>query len=103
MTDTGSRYYSNDPVNVYCAPDAQSGVFLSYDDKSAHSFLLPSMTPVSTRRVTEGFNPISGAMAVDGTKFFARSASGSDVDAYAYDPSTAVLGPTPLYSVLQAI
>ena len=58
------------------------------------------MTPGSTRRDHRGFNPISGAMAVDGTRFLRDRRSGSDVDAYAYDPSTAVLGPTPLYSVL---
>jgi len=91
LSDSGETLFVNGPRNVYCAPDARSGLVLGTGDSSIRSFLIPGLTPVDQRTLSS-FGVVSGAVAGDGTTVYARSASGT-VDAFGYDPATASFGP----------
>lgn len=97
LNDTGETLVVAAPFNVYCAPDGASGVAVSYSGGTLHSFRVSGMVPVSTRSMS-GPGPVSGAFAVDGTKFFVRSETGI-LDAFGYDPSTSQFGTTPIFTL----
>jgi DNA-binding beta-propeller fold protein YncE len=90
LTDTGERLHMDRPFNVSCAPDARSGVAF-VDSGYVQSFRVPGLTPVNRRFVEDTF-PISGAIARDGRRVFARS--WGPVESFPYDPIMAQLGPS---------
>ena len=97
LTDTGETLATSDPSNVYCSPDGRSGVVVNRSDASVTSFRIPGLAAVSTRKLS-GAGGGSGAMADDGTKFYARSEKGT-VDAFAFDQATSVLGVAPAFTL----
>jgi hypothetical protein len=99
VSDTGESLAASGPVNVYCSPDGQSGVAVTSQSagSAVRSFRVPGMAPVSQRSLS-GANGVSGVMARDGTRFYARSLQGA-VDAFEFDPATAVLGIAPLFTL----
>jgi hypothetical protein len=97
LSDTGESLIVAGPTNVYCSPDGRSGVVITWSDSKIHSFQIPGLSRVSDRDLS-GFGGVSGAMATDGSKFYARTENGR-VDAFACDPATAALGASPLFSL----
>jgi hypothetical protein len=95
--DTGERLSVVDPMNVYCSPDGQSGVVVAYSDSKVRSFRIPGLVPLSESSLS-GTNGVSGVMAPDGSKFYARARGGA-VDAFGYDSASGTLSATPIFSL----
>ena len=95
LTDTGERLtLPTSSGNVYCAPDAMSGVVLTSNGLT--SFLLPGFTPVATRALSSP-NPVSGALTED--RVFAQVRAPSFVDVFAFNSVTGNLGAAPLLQI----
>jgi hypothetical protein len=98
LTDSGESLSGVPvPTNVYCAADGHSGVVFTSSLNSVVSFRIPGMTYVTYRRL-HGLG-VSGAMAPDGTKFYARTTERA-LDAFAYDQSTATFSESPIFARL---
>ena len=95
LTDTGDSLGVFGPINVYCAPDLQSGILVSRYG-SVVSFTLPEMSGVEER---PNFNGIwnSAVFSSSGDRVFLRG--NYTLDAYEYDSTTATFGTAPLFTI----
>jgi hypothetical protein len=96
LTDTGEVFpISGTPMNVYCAPGAQSGFVLRFNPGETTSFTIPGLPRVDSRNTT-GPDAISGAFNLGGDRVFVRSAFPGKVDVFAFTPATGAWGARPL-------
>jgi hypothetical protein len=95
ITDTGESRGAFSPSNVYCAPDARSGIVVDNSD-SIRSFRIPGLEPVYSADLTN-YGGTTGVFAADGTKVYVRSYAGT-LDAFGYDSDTGYLSEFPLFS-----
>jgi hypothetical protein len=96
LTDTGEvlSEISSSPMNVYCAPGAQSGVLIQ-SPGGISSFSVPGLTLVDNRPLSGG-SPMAGAIAPAGSRVFARSSFPGSIDVFTFNPATGTLGASPL-------
>ena len=95
LSDTGeSLSVPNGAQNVVCSPDGAAGVAVGAA-RSIRSFRIPGLIPVSDRVISQ--NGRSGAMALDGTRFYVRSFN--TIDAFDFDSVSGELGAAPVFSV----
>jgi DNA-binding beta-propeller fold protein YncE len=102
LTDTGEVLSVSDPMNVYCAPGAQSGVVIQFE--TITSFTIPGLSEVDTRMLSRSNTGISGAINPSGNRVFARSNDPGSVDVFEFNSATGALGASPLltFSVAEA-
>jgi Ca2+-binding RTX toxin-like protein len=111
LTDTGEVLsVSDDPMNVYCAPGATSGIIIErevIDDfpeirttARISSFSVPGLTLVHTRPLSDG-DMFTGAISRAGNRVFVR-AFGS-VDVFDFIQAMGALGVSPLLTFSLAI
>jgi hypothetical protein len=94
LTDTGEILYVPDPVNVYCAPGAKSGVVITSElEGGVSSFTIP-LSWVDYRELVESESAMTGAINRAGKRVFARSNPGS-IDVFSFDQTTGALGASP--------
>ena len=98
LTDTLESLSLPNPNNVFCSPDAASGVGITRGTNQIRSFLIPGLAPADTRTLTGGFG-ISGDISPANDRVFARTTSGAKIDVYGYISASGALTPTPIYSV----
>jgi len=124
MADTGEVMFSGGtgvlqgPINIFCAPDAASGIVMRdrrgpqgevADPPEIRSFTIPGLAPVDTRAITGNYVGVSGIINPGGDRVYVRSTNLQQgnppppvtgvLDAFAYTPATAELGAVPLFSV----
>jgi Ca2+-binding RTX toxin-like protein len=92
LSDTGEVLSIDDPINVYCAPGAQSGVVMRL--QGVTSFTVPGLSVVDTRPLSEFDIGTSGAINLSGNRVFARSRQA--VDVFDFNSATGALGASPL-------
>ena len=99
LTDTGEVVSVGNPVNVYCAPGAASGVVLQLGEGGAvASFAIPGLLPVDTRPLSAG-TVISGTINPTGNRVFARSSGIGSIDVFDFNSATGALGASPLLTI----
>ncbi|MBI3799514.1 MAG: hypothetical protein HY268_21415 [Deltaproteobacteria bacterium] len=98
LTDTGEVLFSGDPMNVYCAPGGTSGVVVNFNPRQIQSFTIPGLNSVDVRPLSGGFG-VSGVVNPIGNRVFARSTVDGAVDSFEYNPITAKLSATPLFTL----
>jgi thrombospondin type 3 repeat protein len=99
LADTGeSHVFAGTLMNVDCAPGSKSGVAVTYNPGTLHSFAIPGLAEVENRPLgdlvgivaqTVLFNPPGNTVYVRG---------GSGVAAFAYDKATGQVGAAPLFT-----
>jgi DNA-binding beta-propeller fold protein YncE len=89
LTDTGEVLNLSDPVNVYCAPGATSGVVITFVPGEVTSFKIPLAT-VDTRPLSGG-SAMTGAIAPAGNRLFVRSNGPGSVDVFDFNSATGAL------------
>lgn len=97
LTDTGESAPHTDPVNVYCAPGAASGVVLRVFPAHVRSFTIPGLGLVDERWLAAP--GVSGLIHPDGSRIFTRSRVRNWVDVFTYNSATAAIGATPILSI----
>jgi hypothetical protein len=97
LTDTGESMGVGGPNNVICAPNATSGVAISFFGR-IHSFTIPGLVPVDTRNLSGAGGGLSGLVRDTGDLVYIR-ASHSFIDVFDYDSATGALGITPVFSI----
>jgi DNA-binding beta-propeller fold protein YncE len=102
LTDTGEVLSVSDPMNVYCAPGAASGVVIRFE--AITSFTIPGLSEVDTRTLSGSDTGISGAINPSGNRVFARSNDPGSIDVFDFNSATGALGASPLltFSVAEA-
>jgi Ca2+-binding RTX toxin-like protein len=99
LTDTGEVVSVSNPVNVYCAPGAASGVVLQLGEGGAvASFAIPGLLPIDTRPLSTG-TVISGTINPTGNRVFARSGGIGSIDVFDFNSATGALGASPLLTI----
>lgn len=99
LKDTGEVLSLDDePNNVFCAPDAKSGLVVTTLSGSMISFTVPGLKRVDTRILSGNFG-ISALINGAGDRAYARSSYEGFVDVFSYDGSTAALGDAPALSI----
>jgi Ca2+-binding RTX toxin-like protein len=98
LTDTGEVLSVRFPTNVYCAPDARSGVVTRLEGVT--SFVIPGLAEVDDR-VLSGASGSTGTFNLTGNRVFVRSSRPTEggigvIDAFDFNPSTGALGASPL-------
>jgi RTX calcium-binding nonapeptide repeat (4 copies) len=100
LTDTGEvlPLTGRSPINVYCAPGAQSAVVIQLGvvgvEGTVTSFTIPGLSEVDTRPLS-GVGE-SGAINPSGNRVFVRSFSPGLIDVFEFNPATGALGASPL-------
>ena len=90
LTDTGQVLTLPPGVNnAVCAPGSKAGVAVLFTSGQLISFLVESMTAVSTQGLPGG-PALTAAFNSNGTSVFVRGPS--TMTAYAFDPATGVIG-----------
>jgi len=84
------------PMNVACAPGADSGIVINYSTNDIRSFTIPGLSPVDV-----GDLPSSGGgVVISEAAAFTRSLDFSpSLQGWAYDPATGALGATPFFDI----
>lgn len=92
--------------NIVCAPDGRTGIVLRREPAGIVSFSLPAMTAVTTRTIafpTTSSAVVSAAFSADLQRVFILTSSiggsTSRLDAYPYDPATAEVGASAIWSI----
>lgn len=99
LEDTGDVLSLDDePNNVFCAPDAKSGLVVTTLSGSMTSFTVPGLERVDTRTLSGNFG-ISGLVDSAGDRVYVRSSYEGFVDVFSYDGSTAALDNAPALSI----
>jgi RTX calcium-binding nonapeptide repeat (4 copies) len=105
LTDTGEVLNLSNPVNVYCAPGAKSGVVIQFaETENMVSSAIPGLLPIDGRFLSGGIVGRSGTINSAGNRVFARSCpqdsffcSGpGSVDVFNFNSATGALGASPL-------
>jgi hypothetical protein len=105
LADTGEVLNLSNPVNVYCAPGAASGVVIQFSEfENMTSFAIPGFVPSNGRDLSGGIVGRSGTINPAGNRVFARSCpqngffcSGpGKVDVFDFNSATGALGASPL-------
>ena len=96
LIDTGEVLSVFSPINVHCAPDGRSGIVVSHGGSHVTAFRTPGLTRTSQAFLSAP-GGIVGAFSQDGRRAYVRSEYNA-LDAFDYDPTTAVLGSTPVYT-----
>lgn len=102
LTDTGEVLFTGSfgPMNVYCAPGAQSGVVVRFSPSQIHSFTIPGLSTVDIRPLSGQGGGISGLINSSGDRVYARSNGfPGAVDVFGFDGSTGTLSGAPLFSI----
>jgi hypothetical protein len=95
LTDTGEVLVSDSPMNIYGAPEALSGIVISFFSHSVRPFPLLGLTPVDARLLSGLGGGISGVVHPSGDRVYVRSDGGA-IDVFAYNAVIGTLGSTPL-------
>jgi Ca2+-binding RTX toxin-like protein len=90
LTDTGEVLSVIAPMNVYCAPDAQSGVVIQLLE-GVTSFTIPGLSAVDTRPLS-GTQAFTGTINPTGNRVFARSSFPESIDVFDFTQATGALG-----------
>ena len=99
LSDTGDELpFLSSPINLACAPTAETGVVVDYSPGAIQSFTIPGLAPVDTRSLSD--EGIAGRIHPDGNRIYARSSSA--VEVFAYDSQSGSLGAAPLFSIPSA-
>ena len=95
LSDTGEILWVSSPVNVYCAPDLQSGIVVT-SNGNLHSFKLSGLSTIDQTTIS-GDSVTSAVVKSSGDRLFLRSIW--FVHALEYDPATATFGAEPLFTI----
>ena len=102
LTDTGEVVSVSNPVNVYCAPGAASGVVLQLGEGGAvTSFTIPGLAGVDTRALARKI-AFTGTINPTGNRVFVRSNNSpraGSIDVFDFNSATGALGASPLLTI----
>jgi cysteine-rich repeat protein len=102
LSDTGERGSFIGPQNIYCSPDASTGMVLHTPGwvGGAMSFSIPGLTVRDSLSNNSSFAARTGAFSPDGAMALIGHDGGSDfVEAYSFDPATGLFGLSPLFTL----
>jgi len=85
------------PVNLACARGGTTGVLLLFDSRRVQSFGIPGLVPIDNQLLATVGQPFSCALDERAGRVYVRGQL--DLEAFAYDGDTGVIGNAPLWSV----